>query len=458
MKIKKNDILDLEIIDITNLGFGVAKPDGAVIFISGALPGDRVKARIIKVQSSYYVARVEEFISKSQMRDDERCKSLRCRSCAYIALRYEEELRKKHEFVETAFRKAGLKELEISEVFPSPSTRAYRNKAQYPIRRLKNGEYAVGFFAPKTHNICEARDCALTPEIFKDILNLITDELQANDISTYDEESGLGLMRHIYLRRAETTGEILLTFVINGDTIPGIKGIVSRLVEKFPEIVGIMQNENRECTNIILGEKWTTLFGRDYITDTLCDVKLKITAPSFYQVNRRVAEEIYREAKRLASPKSTDTLLDLYCGAGSIGLSMARDAARLIGIEIIPDAVRCAAYNAEVNGIANARFFTGDAKDTEGLLSVAERELNEKIKPDIVVLDPPRAGCAPELIDYISGLNPSRIIYISCNPTTLARDMVHFGKHGYNASSVKPFDMFPGTGHVECVTCITKAK
>ena len=252
------------------------------------------------------------------------------------------------------------------------------------------------------------------------------------------------------------SAEVLLTIIINGSSLPHEDELVSVMTGLFPDIVGILVNENTADTNVILGEKFRTVFGRDYIYDTLAGVKLKITAPSFYQVNHGAAELLYKKAAELALPTKDDVLLDLYCGAGSIGLSMADSVGELVGIEIIESAVLCARENAKDNGIKNAKFYTGDAKNTERLLDNAERELGRKISPTIVVLDPPRAGCDEGLIRYVASLSPKRVVYISCNPTTLARDCAVFQNLGYTCDKVTAVDLFPMTGHVESVVCLTR--
>ncbi len=455
MKLKKNQILDVEIIDITNLGFGVAKADGEVIFISDTVPGDRVQVKVIKVASNYAVGKAEKYLSLSNKRA-ERCENRLCKACAYKNITYAHEAKLKEESVRQTFKKAGLPEVKIGDIITSPSTCAYRNKAQYPISRDKNGDYQIGFFAPKSHRVTDAVDCPLAPKIFANILREAREFFKKFDLSTYDEESGNGLLRHIYLRRGEVSGEVLLTLVINGTSLPHSDELVKRMTERFPEIVGILINENRKNTNIILGEKYTTLFGRNYIFDTLAGVNLKITAPSFYQVNHDCAEILYKKARELADLKPNDLLLDLYCGAGSIGLSMAKDCREVIGIEIVDSAVECARFNAENNGIKNASFYTGDAKDTEKLLAPAEAIRGEKIMPDVVIFDPPRAGSDELLLRHIAYLSPRKIVYISCNPTTLARDMVVLKDLGYIGGTVTPVDMFPGTGHVESVVCLTR--
>lgn len=456
MKLKKNDCFVAEIIDITNLGFGVCKKDGQVVFVSGAVPGDVAEIKIIKVGSSYSVGRVERFVTLSDKRVEGRCDNSFCRSCAYKCLSYEYEKELKEESVRQIFKKAGLSEVNIAPLVGSPCEKEYRNKAQYPIAIDKNGEYIIGFYAPKSHRVTEAADCPLAPEIFPKIIEVLRGFFKEKSLSVYDEQSGEGLLRHIYLRRGEISCEVLLTLVINGDSLPCADELVSLMTENFPELVGILLNVNREDTNVVLGERFITLYGRDYIFDTLGGVALKITAPSFYQVNREAAELLYAKAKELAEPTKEDLLLDLYCGAGSIGLSMADEAGEVIGVEIVESAVECATYNAEINHIQNASFYAGDASDTKKILEPAEKARGEKIKPSIVILDPPRGGTTEELIEHISGLNPKRIVYISCNPATLARDMVVLKKYGYEGDTVTPFDLFPLTGHVESIVCLRR--
>ena len=456
MKLRKNDCFTSEIIDITNLGFGVAKVDGNVIFVAGCVPGDVAKIKIIKEGKSYSVGRVEEYISLSDKRVSVRCDNALCKSCAYKCLSYEYEKELKEESVRQIFKKAGLSEVEILPLVGSPVEKCYRNKAQYPLSVDKNGRISIGFYAPKSHRVTEAADCPLAPGIFSEILELLRGFFEEKSISVYDEKSGEGLLRHIYLRRGEISGEVLLTLVINGSSLPHSGELVQLVTEKFPEIVGILLNINILDTNIILGDRWLTLCGRDYIFDTLGGVTLKITAPSFYQVNHSAAELLYARAKELAKPTKDDLLLDLYCGAGSIGLSMADEAGEVIGVEIVESAVECAKFNAEANHIFNASFYAGDASDTKKILEPAERARGEKIKPDIVILDPPRGGTTEELIEHISSLNPQRIVYISCNPATLARDMTVFKGLGYEGNEVTPFDLFPMTGHVETVILLSR--
>ena len=454
--LKKNDVIELQITDITNLGFGVGRHGGQIVFASGTVTGDFASVKIIKVNKSYAIAKVEKIIEKSKHRQESFCSYGGCKSCAYKELSYEYELSLKKNTIRTAFNSQGLTEITVMPTVPSPAQCKYRNKAQYPISKMKDGRYVIGFFAPKSHRVTDAIACPLAPLEFGEINGALAEFFMLNDFSVYDEESGSGLLRHVYLRRSEKKGEILLTLVINADSLPASAELVAFMTERFPSIVGILINVNKQKTNVILGEKYITLYGRDYIVDTLLGVELRISAPAFYQINHGATELLYKKAKELANLKKSDTLLDLFCGIGSIGLSMAGEAGELIGIEIVDSAVKCARENAKTAGIDNAHFFTGDATKTEQLLSYAEAELGRKILPDVIILDPPRAGCDEGLIDFASSLSPKRIVYISCNPTTLARDVKRFFKNGYTADTVYGFDLFPKTGHVESVVCLTR--
>ncbi len=355
-----------------------------------------------------------------------------------------------------AFRKAGLSDVKIGELISSPSVYHYRNKAQYPVASGKDG-VQIGFFAPKSHRVLEASACALAPNLFEEVLSVIRAFIEEFTIPIYDEESGKGLLRHIYLRRGEMSGEVLVTLVLTDNTLPKSDVLIARLCEKFPAIVGILLNINKDDTNVILGDTFVTLYGRDYIVDTLAGVELEISAASFYQVNHDATELLYAKAREVANLTGDELLLDLYSGAGSIGLSMAHAVREVIGIEIVPSAVECARRNARRAGIENASFYTADASDTDQILARAEAERGERIRPDVVVLDPPRKGSTEKLLSFIAtSLSPSRIVYISCNPDTLARDCAFLRPLGYAIGEVTPVDLFPMTGHVESVVCLTR--
>lgn len=446
----KNDVIVLDIIDMNNLGAGVGKVDGAVVFVAGAVTGDKVECKIIKVTKSYYVAKLLNIIEPSADRSSEEfCTApASCGGCVYRNLTRECELKMKRAYLEGLFKKAGLPEVNILPVMEVSPRGGYRNKAQYPVRATKDGLRA-GFFANKTHSIVSSAHCALEPDIFGDIVTKICDFATKNNISAYDEESGRGVLRHIYLRRGEISGEIMLCLVINADQLPKSEALVKFVKANIPEVTTLLLNVNKKSTNVILGEKYINLFGKGYIEDTLCGLNFKISPESFWQVNRAGAEALYNKARELAELNGDENLLDLYCGTGTIGLSMAKHVRSVTGVEIVEGAVKCAKENAKLNGIENADFYCADASKTESIIP-ADKEY------DVVILDPPRKGTTEELISYIAKRDIKRVVYISCGPDTLARDIVTFKKYGYECGDVYPVDMFPATGHVECVVSLTR--
>jgi 23S rRNA (uracil1939-C5)-methyltransferase len=455
--IAKNQKYEIKIEDLNNLGYGVGRIGDTVAFVSGAVDGDLVLAKVILVKKNYVVAKAEKIIEPSPYRASESfCSSVGCGGCAYADITYERGLELKRERVEMAFRKARLPEVKIKEVFSTYKIKHYRNKAQYPITRDKNGEYKIGFFAPKSHRVVEAINCSLQPKLFSEILVFLKEWFCKHDISTYDEESKKGLLRHIYLRCSKDEKDVSLVLVVNGKSIPQSEEIVSEIVEKFPMISSVMINVNTLDTNVICTDEYIALYGKGYIEDILCGVNLKISPASFYQVNHDIAEAIYKKAASLADLKGDECLLDLYSGIGSIGLSMAKRVKEVIGVEVVEDAVLCAEENAKRNGIENASFFCADASETENIVEALERVAKRKISPDVVILDPPRKGSSPELLDYLANTSLQKIVYVSCNPDTLARDAGILIEKGFKISEVYPFDMFPRTGHVESVVCLTR--
>ncbi len=454
---KKNDVLIAKIEGINNLGFGIARVEGQVVFVSGAADGDEAEIRIILVRKSYAVARIERLLSPSPYRLSEPfCYASACGGCAYAAITYARERFFKEESVRYAFIKAGLPDTEIRPLLSTEETKHYRNKAQFAVAPDKNGEVAIGFFAPKSHRLVPAIDCPLQDEAFAPILRTLYDFCHSYHIKPYVEENHSGLLRHIYLR-ASVDKKVLLTLVINGESFPKAKKLEDILKEKHPEIVGCYLNINQEKTNVICSDDYRLLFGAPYLEDTLAGVTLSLSPASFYQVNHAAAELLYAEAKRLADLKGTESLLDLYAGVGSIGLSMADKVRELVGVEIVPSAVECAKENARKNGIENASFYCADAGSAEALFAAVKKEKGADYRPDIVVLDPPRKGCAEELLAYLSHtVIPEKIVYISCNPDTLARDCAYLTQNGYTLSPVTPVDLFPRTGHVESLVCLQK--
>ena len=464
------EVVTLTVHDLNNLGCGVARmpdgtPDGGlVVFVKGAVTGDVVKAQIIKRTKSFCVGKLTEIITPSPMRAEEAfCQAPEaCGGCVYRHLKYEDELRSKHDRVTQAFRQAGLSDVTVRPVLTVKRdgehvTRGYRNKGMYPVRQGKNGMEA-GFYAAKTHKVIPCFDCALQPEAFGELVRAVCKLCDKYRVTAYDEESGKGTLRHIYLRCA-ADGTTLLTLVINDQRLPkqAAEGLVHELVGRFPKLCGILLNVNRENTNVVLGEKFVTLWGKDYLEDTLCGKQLRLSAGSFYQVNHDAAELLYNTAADMAGLTGTEHLADLYCGAGSIGLSMSDRVADITGIEIIPEAVECAKVNAALNGLGpdRARFFCGDASDAHKFLAAAEE--GGAPAPDIAVIDPPRKGTTRELISEIARRDIRRVVYISCEPEPLGRDCAVFREFGYEIGEVQPVDLFPRTGHVESVVCLERS-
>lgn len=454
----------IEIHDLNNLGSGVGRlpahegDDGLVVFVRGAVSGDRVRAEIIKETSSFCVGRLIEILSPSPVRDSERfCTAPEaCGGCVYRHVTYAHELECKKQRVIRAFKVAGIADANVLDVLSTGKTTHYRNKGMYPVAEGKNGMYS-GFFAAKSHKLIPAESCSLQPEIFERIVRAVCEFCDKNGIKAYDEISRKGILRHIYLR-ITAAGEVMLCLVINSDDLgKATRGkLIEYMTERFPEITGILLNVNKKSTNVVLGDKFITVWGQPYIEDVLCSKRLRIAPESFYQVNRDAAELLYNTAAKMASLTGEEHLLDLYCGAGSIGISMSDKVKTITGIEIVPEAVECAKLNASLNGLSpdRARFFAGDATDSERLLSAAED--GGAPTADIAVIDPPRKGTTRELIEAIAKRNINRVVYISCEPETLARDCAVFRELGYEMSDVQPVDLFPRTGHVESVVCLSR--
>ena len=454
--LKKNAVYTVRVEDLNNLGFGVAKVDGMTVFVSGAVDGDEVDARIIHVNKTYAVARTECVHTPSPHRVSPLCAVKGCGGCAYALVSYEHEKHLKEEYVRHAFRKAGLKDARFAPLLSADREREYRNKAQYAVAPDKEGKCAAGFFAAKSHRLCEAADCPLQAPEFPSIVKTVLAFCNQNGISPYNESVGKGLLRHIYLRR-NTEGEVLVTLVLNGETLPGEKEFLAYITEQHPCVTGLYLNVNTLATNVICSDDYRHLWGDKHLYDTLCGVRLALSPASFYQVNHAAATLLYEKAAALADLKADDDLLDLYCGVGSIGLSMAKRVRSLVGVEIVPSAVECATQNAAQNGVQNARFLCADAGDAATLFASVKKQMGDTYRPSAVILDPPRKGSTPDLLTYLADtLCVPKILYISCNPDTLARDAKILCDLGYTMSEVTPVDLFPRTGHVESVVCLTR--
>ena len=446
----KNEIIDLDITAVSTDGSGIGKTaEGLAVFVPAATLGDRLSVKIIKLTKSYAVGKILEVIAPGEGRVAPECTDCtRCGGCNFWHIDYETELRYKQRYVEDNVRRIGGSSAKTEETAPSPWVKRYRNKVIYPVREGTNGQPVFGFFAARSHRVIEVRDCLIEPEIFSRIASWIIAYMRRNNISAYNEETGKGLVRNIFLR-TNTKGDVMLCLVVNGK-FPGKNLFSQKAAETFDEIKTVVLNYNTAKTNVVLSDRYETVLGKGYLEDELCSLRFRISPASFYQINREQAARLYEAAARLADPRKDDVLLDLYCGTGTIGLSMHNKVKRVIGIEIVPEAVENARENAKINGIENAEFICGDAGKGAALL----RERG--VKPDIIIVDPPRKGCDGETLSVIKDLSPRKIVYISCNSATLARDIAVLEDFGYSAGTVYPFDMFPRTAHVESVVLLSR--
>ncbi len=444
---QKNQEIILQITDITTEGSGVGKYEGMAVFVPLTAVGDTAKVRILKVKKSYAYGKLIELITQSKNRIENDCPHFsKCGGCAFRHISYSSECELKSNKVYSAIKRIGGVDLKPQPIIADCDER-YRNKAQYPVS--SNGD--VGFYAFHSHRIIECEDCLLQPEIFSKITDAVTIWVKENNISIYNEEKHIGLLRHIYIRKAQITNEIMIALVINGDNIPFAESLCESLRNVCGDYLKSVQlNINKDNTNVILGKVCKTLYGEDYITDILCGVTIRLSPLSFYQVNHTMAEKLYEKAKEYANPKGK-TIIDLYCGAGTIGLSMAREAKSIIGVEIIPEAIEDAKFNARQNKIENARFICADALDASNQLA------DEKITCDTVIVDPPRKGCDRHVIEIITNnFKPESVVYVSCDPATLARDIKIFEESGYKLQEYTPADLFPRTSHIETVAILKR--
>ena len=457
MPLQKNQLLTLRIERLSNDGSGVAhSSEGEAVFVPGTAPGDEAQVRIVKDCGRYAFGILDKLLTPSPDRIPVDCAVAGpCGGCSLRHLDYAAELRAKQESVADAFRRIGGLDVPVLDALPSPEVDRYRNKVQFPVGRDKDGAPCIGFYAGRTHRIVPCPDCKLQPGVLNDIGNTLCAFFAAHGIQPYDEERGKGLVRHIFLRRGAHSGQIMVCLVCTRPKLPHSDELVALLREKFRDIATILINVNAKKTNVILGEESVTLYGPGCIEDTLCGVPVRLGPLSFYQVNTLAAERLYGVAAEYAQLEPDDVLLDLYCGMGTIGLSMAGHCRELIGVEIIPEAIDSAKANAARMGdavAAKSRFFCADAGEAAARLAA------EGLRPDVIMLDPPRKGCDETTLSAVVQMSPRRVVYVSCNPSTAARDAAWLGQHGYRAEKVQPVDLFPRTKHVECVIALSKGE
>ena len=455
MPLQKNQVLTLQVERLSSDGSGVAhSPEGETVFIPGAAPGDEARVRIVKDCKRYAFGILDEVLTPSPDRIPVDCAVAGpCGGCSLRHLDYAAELRAKQENVADAFARIGGLDVPVLPIVGSPEIDRYRNKVQFPVGTDKAGRPCIGFYAGRTHRIVPCPDCRLQPGVLNEIGNTLCAFFAEKGIHPYNEETGKGLVRHIFLRRGAHSGQIMVCLVCTRAKLPSAEELCTRLKEAFPDIVTILLNVNAKNTNVILGSETHTLYGQGYIEDTLCGVPVQLGPLSFYQVNTLAAEQLYGIAAEYAQLTPDDLLLDLYCGMGTIGLSMADHCRELVGVEIVPEAIESAKANAARMGAAvsaKSRFFCADAGQAAAQLAA------DGLHPDVVMLDPPRKGCDEATLSAVVRMAPRRVVYVSCNPATAARDAAWLEQNGYHAEKVQPVDLFPRTKHVEAVLLLTK--
>ena len=447
----KNQVFTAQIVDYTAEGLGVAKIEGCAVFVPNAIAGEICDIRIEKVGKTWAAGKIVQIIEKSPHRINRSCPVAKlCGGCDFHHMDYEEESRLKKERVRTCLNRMAGAALEDIPMHPAPDTTCYRNKAQYPVASQKGRAYA-GFFKAGTHQVIENDRCGILPEQMDAVKDAVIDYVNRHGVSVYDEVAHTGLLRHIYVRRGVVSGEILVCLSINGRNIPKREALIARLkqIEGFTTLVLTV---NTKKGNAVLGDEYITLYGPGYIEDTLCGLNFRLSPRSFYQVNHHQAQRLYRAAIEQAEITKEDLVLDLYCGVGTITLCMAGAAGKVIGVEVVPQAVEDARDNAGRNGIENAEFFCGDAGEAALALEA------KGIKPDVVVVDPPRKGLNADAIEAMARMSPRRIVYVSCDPATLARDVALLKERGYVLKNAMAADLFPRCAHVESVVCLSREK
>ena len=446
MELAKNQEHTVTIEGYGEGGMGVARIDGRVVFVHGALRGEKCRVLILKTLKSVAFAKVLEVLEPSSERIESDCPYFpRCGGCTYRHIRYEEELRLKRQRVQDNLSRIGGSDVTVEEILGAQDTLRYRNKAQYPVS--KDG--AVGFYRARTHEVIECEHCLLVRPEADAAAEALREYMQSCRVAGYDEKTGRGLIRHLYVR-SNAAGESLICVLVNGDKLPKEDRLVALLRDACPKCTGIVLGTNTKKGNVILGNRYRTLWGSDRLEDTLCGKTFRLSVPSFYQVNRVQAERLYAKAIEFADLTGQETVLDLYCGAGTITLALSDHAKKVLGAEIVPEAIDDARENAARNGVKNAEFFCGDASD------VAKKLARENLRPDVITVDPPRKGLAADVVESIAAMQPQRVVYVSCDSATMARDVKRLADLGYTARRACAVDMFPRADHVETVCLLSK--
>ena len=445
-RLHENQIYTGTVEGYSSEGLGIVSLDGAVVFVPQAVRGETIDLKITKVMKTAAAGEIVKIHKPSPDRAAPECPYYgQCGGCDFQHLTYPEELRAKRQRVQDALTRLGGADVQVEEILGAKNPLHYRNKSQYPV----GADGAIGFYRARSHQVVPVKRCLIQPEAADKTAAAVGEWMRRYKIPAYDETAGRGLVRHIYVR-VNQKGESLCCVVINGKQAPREPELAAYVCAAVPHTVGVLVNSNTKRGNVILGEKYRTLWGQDFLMDTLCGLAFKLSVPSFYQVNRDQAEVLYGRALAYAGLTGTETVVDLYCGIGTITLCLAKRAGRVIGAEIVPAAIRDAEENAARNHIENAEFFCGDAAEAAARLEA------EGLRPDVITVDPPRKGLAPEVIGSIAAMGPARVVYVSCDPATLGRDVKRFGQLGYRAVRACAVDMFPGTRHVETVVLLSR--
>ncbi|AEY67738.1 23S rRNA (uracil(1939)-C(5))-methyltransferase RlmD [Clostridium sp. BNL1100] len=451
--LSQNKTYKIDITGLTHEGQGVGKIEGFVVFVDGVLPGENVDVKIVKQTKSYAVGRLVKINNSSEDRVKPFCPVYdKCGGCAVQHMSYQAQLDfKKDTVLQNIRRIGGLQDVTVNNTIGMENPYKYRNKVQYPVGS-NNGEIRIGFYETRSHNIIDGNLCDIQPDESNEIRDVVRNFCKDAGIAIYDEKTGKGLLRHVMVRKGFKTGEIMVVLVVNGDILVKSDELVKKLLKGFPDIKSIILNVNTRNTNIILGDKNICIYGQKYITDFIGSFRFEISPLSFFQVNPIQTEVLYEKALEYAGLSGNETVFDLYCGIGTISLFLSQKAKRVVGVEVVADAISDAKRNAEINDVSNVEFLVGEAE------KVIPELYAQGVKADVVVVDPPRKGCDEVLLNTLVEMQPQRIVYVSCNPSTLARDLKYLTEHGFEVKEVQPVDMFPWTGHVETVVLMSRVE
>lgn len=451
--VNKNEDYKIIINGMNHEGQGVGRVENFTVFVDGAIEGEEVLVKIIKVNKNYAIGKLLEILKPSDRRVEPFCPSYkRCGGCGIQHISYEGGLKFKTDLVKDALKRIGkLEGVLIHDTIGMENPYYYRNKSQYPVGSV-NGQLKAGFYAKRSHDIIESSECNIQMDVSNKVKEIVKDFLIENKIAPYDEKSGKGLIRHIMTRVGFVTGEVMVVLVLNGKSIPAKDGLIEKLTNEIPNIKGIVLNENTSKSNVILGDRNKVIYGESTVTDYIGDFKFNISPNSFFQVNPIQTEVLYQKALEYAQLTGKEVVFDLYCGIGTISLFLSKKAGKVYGVEVVEAAVEDARRNAEINGVQNVEFITGEAE------KVIPHFYERGIRADVVVVDPPRKGCDEMLLDTLVKMEPKRIVYVSCNPSTLARDLNYLEEKGFVVKEVQPVDMFPHTTHVEVVVKLRMTK